>query len=65
MEGGWSFVWNYPDVIHPQSIGMAMPNALNAGPVAQRISFFAPVSLLFFFAVLLIMGCVNGRVVPP
>ena len=58
--GGWSFVWNYPDVIHPQSIGMAMPKALNAGPVAQRISFFAPVSLLFFFAVLLIMGCVKG-----
>ena len=59
-ENGWSFVWNYPDVIHPQSIGMAMPKALNAGPVAQRISFFAPVSLLFFFAVLLIMGCVKG-----
>ena len=59
-EGGWSFVWDYPDVIHPQSIGMAMPKALNAGPVAQRISFFAPVSLLFFFAVLLIMGCVKG-----
>ena len=39
---------------------MAMPKALNAGPVAQRISFFAPVSLLFFFAVLLIMGCVKG-----
>ena len=30
-----------------------MPNVLNAGPVAARISFFAPVSLLFFFAVLL------------
>jgi len=59
-EDGWSFVWDYPDVIHPQSIGMAMPKALNAGPVAQRISFFAPVSLLFFFAVLLIMGCVKG-----
>ncbi|YCM46626.1 inner membrane CreD family protein [Verrucomicrobiaceae bacterium 227] len=59
-DGGWSFVWDYPDVIHPQSIGMAMPKALNAGPVAQRISFFAPVSLLFFFAVLLIMGCVKG-----
>lgn len=60
VEGGWSFAWDYPDVIHPQSIGMAMPKALNAGPVAQRISFFAPVSLLFFFAVLLIMGCVKG-----
>lgn len=59
-EAGWSFVWDYPDVIQPQSIGMAMPKILNAGPVARRISFFAPVSLLFFFTVLLIMGCVKG-----
>jgi len=33
---------------------------LNPGPVASRISFFAPVSLLFFFAVLLIFGAVTG-----
>ena len=57
---GWKFVWSYPDVIGAQSIGMDMPKALNAGPVAARISFFAPVSLLFFFAVLLIFGAVRG-----
>jgi len=59
-EGGWALAWNYPDVIGPQSAGMAMPNVLNAGPVASRIAFFAPVSLLFFFAVLLILGAVRG-----
>jgi len=59
-EGGWALAWNYPDVIGPQSAGMAMPNVLNAGPVASRIAFFAPVSLLFFFAVLLILGTVRG-----
>ena len=49
-----------PTSSSPQSIAMDMPKVLNAGPVAARISFFAPVSLLFFFAVLLIMGVSKG-----
>lgn len=63
--GGWLLVWDYPDVIGAQSIGMDMPNVLNPGPVAMRISFFAPVSLLFFFAVLLIFGAVKGMNLHP
>ncbi len=59
-ESGWRLVWNFPDVIGAQSIGMAMPGVLNPGPVAARITFFAPVSLLFFFTVLLILGAVRG-----
>ncbi|MGZ0707706.1 inner membrane CreD family protein [Coraliomargarita sp. W4R53] len=59
-EGGWSLLWDYPDVIGAQSIGMDMPKVLNPGPIASRISFFAPVSLLFFFAVLLVFGAVTG-----
>lgn len=59
-DGGWNLSWNYPDVIGAQSVGMDMPKVLNAGPVASRITFFAPVSLLFFFAVLLIAGAVSG-----
>ncbi len=57
---GWNLSWNYPDVIGAQSIAMDMPKVLNAGPVSARISFFAPISLLFFFAVLLIMGVAKG-----
>ena len=30
-------------------IGMAMPGKLQPGPLAGQISFFAPVSLFFFF----------------
>jgi hypothetical protein len=56
---GWDFKWSYPDVIGAQAIGMDMPGVLNPGPVASRISFFAPVSLLFFFTVLLIMTAVR------
>ncbi len=58
--GGWRLTWSYPDVIGAQAIGMAMPAVLNPGPVAARITFFAPVSLLFFFTVVLILGAVRG-----
>jgi hypothetical protein len=54
----WSLTWFYPDVIGAQSIGMDMPDVLNPGPVASRISFFAPVSLLFLFSVLVIAATV-------
>jgi len=57
---GWNFIWSYPDVINAQAIAMGMPSVANPGPVASRMSFFAPVSLLFFFAVLVLMGMVWG-----
>lgn len=57
---GWDLLWNYPDVLAVPSIGMDMPNLLNAGPVATRIAFFAPVSLVFFVTVLLLVGGLRG-----
>lgn len=62
---GWNLAWDYPDVIGAQSIALDMPKVLNAGPVAARISFFAPVSLLFFFSVLLLLGVARGQGLHP
>ena len=45
------------------SIGMDMPKLLNAGPVAARIAFFAPVSLVFFVTVVLLRRRAQGRAV--
>jgi len=56
----WTLVWNYPDVIRPQGVAMEMPKAKDPGPIAAKVSFFAPVSLLFFFAVLIIFGLIKG-----
>jgi inner membrane protein involved in colicin E2 resistance len=39
---------------------MDMPKLLNAGPVAARIAYFAPVSLVFFITVLLLVGGLKG-----
>lgn len=58
---GWNLAWAYPDEIGARAIGMNMPNVLNPGPTAARITYFAPVSLLFFFAVLVIT-CLLQRV---
>ena len=62
---GWNLVWNYPDVIAAPDIGMDMPKVLNAGPVASRMTFFAPVSLLFFFSVVLLVGLRRGIALHP
>ncbi len=53
--GGWDLTWSHPDEIGARVIAMSMPNVLNPGPVASRIAFFAPVSLLFFFSVLVVL----------
>lgn len=62
---GWELVWNYPDVLAVPAIGMEMPKLLNAGPVASRIAFFAPVSLLFFVTVVLLVGGLRGVLLHP
>jgi hypothetical protein len=47
---GWQLAWKYDSLVSGRTIALDMPKPLNPGPVASRISFFAPVSLLFFFA---------------
>lgn len=58
-DSGWLLNWDYSDVIGASAVGMAMPAVTNPGPVAARMTFFAPVSLLFFFAVIVILGAVR------
>lgn len=62
---GYFAYWNYSDILDAQAIGMEMPKQLNAGPVASRIAFFAPVSLLFFITVILLMGGLKGISIHP
>ncbi len=46
---GWNLTWKYTDLISGNGIGIEMPKRIDPGPMAARISFFAPVSLGFFF----------------
>jgi hypothetical protein len=54
--GGWELTWAYTDLISGNGIGLEMPQKINPGPMAARISFFAPVSLGFFFFLIFIIS---------
>jgi hypothetical protein len=60
LEKGMQLVWKYEDAISAPGIGMEMPRELNAGPVASQISFYAPLSLLLFFMVIIITVISRG-----
>jgi hypothetical protein len=62
---GWRLGWQFASLVTGQKVGIDMPNKLNPGPVAARITFFAPVSLLFFFAVMVVLGVLSGRSLHP
>jgi hypothetical protein len=53
--GGWRLDWGSKNLLSGFQIGMKMPSKLQPGPLAGKISYFAPVSLLFFFFILFIL----------
>jgi len=57
---GWKLQWKYASLLSGFQIGMAMPEKLQPGPLAGQIAFFAPISLLFFFAVMFIITTIRG-----
>jgi hypothetical protein len=63
--GGWRLGWQFDSLVTGQRVGLDLPNRLNPGPVAARITFFAPVSLLFFLTVMVILGVLSGRSLHP
>jgi len=52
VDGGMKAAWTYKNLRSSEKIGIEMPRRPDAGPIAARMSFFAPVSLLLFLAVL-------------
>lgn len=62
---GYRLAWDFDSLVTGQKVGMDPPNRLNPGPLASRITFFAPVGLLFFVTVMLILGLIRGRSLHP
>lgn len=65
VEGGWELTWRFASLVTGQRIGMDLPERTNPGPLAARITWFAPVSLLFFLSVMVILGVLSGRSLHP
>ena len=59
-SSGWDLKWNYKNLLSGYQIAMTMPEKLQPGPLAGRISLFAPVSLFFFFFLMLIITTLRG-----
>jgi len=56
---GWQLQWDYKNLLSGYQIGMVMPEKLQPGPLAGRISLFAPVSLFFFFFLVFIITTIR------
>ncbi len=57
---GWRLDWTYRNLFAGREISVVMPERAQPGPLAAQISFFAPVSLLFFFFVMLMLTARRG-----
>ncbi|MDP9017835.1 MAG: inner membrane CreD family protein, partial [Candidatus Eremiobacteraeota bacterium] len=55
VGNAWHLKWQYASLVTGNAIGMAFPTPLQPGPLAQRITFWAPVALLFYLFVMLII----------
>jgi len=65
VGAGGRLTWRYADLITGSGIGVEMPKRLNPGPTAARIAFFAPVSLGFFFFLVMIVAVLRGIRIHP
>jgi hypothetical protein len=59
-DSGWDLTWSYKNLVSGYQIAMVMPEKLQPGPLAGRISLFAPVSLFFFFFIMIIITTMRG-----
>lgn len=62
---GWALEWQFGNLVTGQHIGVDLPNRINPGPLAARLTAFAPVSLLFFVTVMVILGVLSGQNLHP
>lgn len=64
-EGGRELTWHFGRLLTSRTIGLDLPNRQNPGPLAARITYFAPVSLLFFLSVMVILGMLRDQSLHP
>lgn len=55
LAHGWQLQWRYRTLVTGRGIGMSFPYPPQPGPLAQRITFWAPVALFFYFFVMLVI----------
>jgi len=64
-ERGWLGEWKFDSLVANAGIGVDLPQKLNPGPLASRITFFAPVGLLFFMFVVSVLSAASAARLHP
>lgn len=64
-ENGFQLSWDFRQMVTGQGIGMVMPSHVQPGELASALSFSAPVSLLFFFAIVFVLSTLRKIDVHP
>jgi Inner membrane protein CreD len=62
---GWALDWDFDQVVTGHDIGMVMPVPIQPGELASKLSFSAPISLLFFFGMLFVLATLRGIEIHP
>jgi inner membrane protein involved in colicin E2 resistance len=62
---GYKLDWAFEQVVTGRAIGMVMPRRVQPGELAASLSFSAPISLGFFFLILLVEGRRKGLNIHP
>jgi len=62
---GWELKWDYQNLVSGFNVALKMPQKLQPGPLAGKISYFAPVSLFFFFFLIFILSTLRGSDLHP
>ncbi len=52
---GWQLTWQYRNLVGGFGVGMTFPQRLQPGPLAERITLWAPLSLGFYVFVMLVI----------
>ena len=64
-KNGWALIWEFDKMVSDFDVGIEMPNRKNPGPLVSRMSYFAPISLMFYFIVLIVIGAMKRNSLHP
>jgi inner membrane protein involved in colicin E2 resistance len=62
---GWKLRWDFNQVLTGKAMGLVMPERVQPGELAVALSHSAPVSLFFFFLVILALAMLRGLDIHP
>jgi inner membrane protein CreD len=64
-DQGWRGEWRFDQLVGTKAVAVTLPQRLNPGPLAARLTLFAPIGLLFFFFVVAVLLAARQRSIHP